>query len=1048
MSFTPTGVTFVAQNLSSYLSDLGKADRAQQDLGRSVAGIGGKFSTSQSQVAGFGSSLSKIITPAASLGSKLTSLAAGVAKIGALTAGAGVVALGAGLVKAAGAGFEFNSAMEMASAKIDAFTKDGAKTAEILEDVRQEAAKTPFEFQAMADATAGLLPAAKQAGEGIMDLVKDAEILAASNPTEGLEGAAFALREAVSGDFTSVIERFNLPRQMINQLKEEGLPNIEIVRRAMGEMGFDMDLVSNLANTASGRWSTLKDNFTNLAGTVTKPIFDTFSQSLGKVNDWLSSNEPMLTNLATLLAGRISEGITTVATKAGELFAAFQAGGFKGLAESLGIPPETYDAIVNITTKVGELFTTIAGYGGFGLAGILMVDPAAREALMGFFSDLWTWLKINIPAAITTVSDIWNNDLKPGFAEIAGVVSEQLFPALQNLFNAFSSGTGGTQTMADLWNNTLWPALQNVGAFIRDVLFPAWVDLEVFLVGALSVAITTLAGYWENVLFPAISAVSGFVKDTVIPALSDLWDWLGPKIGDGIQALSDLWTNTLQPAMVAVWSWSNENLLPLLESIGNLFNAVIGKALEGAAGLWQNVLLPALKKVGGYLKDTVFPVFSDVAQVVKDEASPILRELGEVVFPILQEGLDYVTAAIQDVIAYFDSLADKVSSFSLPDILTPGSPPPFAYALMDIATGANQAAEAIKNMGLSTQSASQFIGDLDMGGIARALGGGGSGWKEMRRHIHGGIKANFQELMTSGMSPAQIIQKVQETAAKFNFPPSFASEFAQANGLIEHLTSSAKEFQQAMRIQSMGRIAEVAGGFASLGQSFAEMLRPAVDERAGIIKRLQNFVKSGDQGLFKFDFAPHLVGVDHVMMDRIRAQEQLNLLLREQREQEALITKQMEAQQKLDFLQQQIDLIKMGKELGGNIFQGITFGLEARVEDLLAATNAITMAMVNQINSDLQISSPSKLMIKTFEQVMAGAAIGMERGESMLTNAVRSIPILNGNIPQPAFSQAAMAGGGNTTINEYNFPMSVATAATPQGVIRQYEIKRSMYATG
>lgn len=1014
MSFEPVGVQFVAQNLSGYLQDLVKADKAQQALGRSAAGIGGKFSTSQSQVAGFGSSLSKIITPAASLGSKLTNLAAGVAKIGALTAGAGVVALGAGLVKAAGAGFEFNNAMEQAGAKIGAFTKDAGKTAEILQMVEDRAAKTPFAFTEMADAAASLLPASISSGKGLDELLEKAEILAASNPAEGLAGASFALKEALGGDFLSLIERFNLPKQFINDLKAQGVPDLEIVSQAMAQLGLDTDLVTNLANTAEGRWSTFKDTLTGLAGTVTQPLFDTLSGSLGGLNDLLTQNAPQIQAFADSLAGGIATGITTLATKVMELYAAFQSGGAGGLLTALGL---------------GDVVTMWGA-----------VQPVLQ--------DLWTWLQTTIPAAIATVSDLWNNTLKPGFTQIADTVSAQLLPALQELFGAFSSGTGGTQGFADLWQNTLWPALQNVGAFIRDVLFPAWVDLEVFLVGALSVAITTLAGYWETVLFPAISTVASFVKDTVIPALSDLWDWLGPKIGDGIQALSDLWTNTLQPAMVAVWSWSNENLLPLLESIGNLFNAVIGKALEGAAGLWQNVLLPALKKVGGYLKDTVFPVFSDVAQVVKDEASPILRELGEVVFPILQEGLDYVTQAIKDVIAYFDSLADKVSSFDLPDILKPGSPPPFAYALMDIAEGANQAAEGIKNMGLSTGSAKKFIDDLDMGGIARQLGGGGSGWKEMRRHLHGGIKANFDKLMTSGMSPAQIIQEVQKTAARFNFPPSFASEFAMANNLIGHLTSSAKEFQKAMRLENMGKIAEVAGGFASLGQAFADMLRPAVDERAGIIKRLQDFVKSGDQGLFKFDFAPHLVGVDHVMMDRIRAQEQLNLLLREQREQEALITKQMEAQQKITFLQQQIELIKMGKELGGNIFQGITFGLEARVEDLLAATNAITMAMVNQINSDLQISSPSKLMIKTFEQVMAGAAIGMERGESMLSEAVRSIPILNGNIPQPAFSQAAMAGGGNTTINEYNFPMSVATTATPQGVIRQYEIKRSMYATG
>jgi hypothetical protein len=107
--------------------------------------------------------------------------------------------------------------MEQVSAQLMAFTKDGAATAAILDMIKTRAASTPFAFEDMATAATALLPASKAAGVGLEELIAQAEILAASNPAEGLEGAAFALKEAAGGDFASAIERFNLPRQYIKQ---------------------------------------------------------------------------------------------------------------------------------------------------------------------------------------------------------------------------------------------------------------------------------------------------------------------------------------------------------------------------------------------------------------------------------------------------------------------------------------------------------------------------------------------------------------------------------------------------------------------------------------------------------------------------------------------------------------------------------------------------------------------------------------------------------------------------------------------------------------
>lgn len=241
----------------------------------------------------------------------LATIGGGIANVATLAAGAGLAVAGtlaAGLGAAAVSGLRFNSSMEQVEAQLNAFLKDGALVGSTLEMIKRRAAATPFAFEDMARATTSLIPAAKASGQAIEGLLETAEILAASNPAEGLEGAAFALKEALSGDFTSIIERFNLPRARLKELREQGVPDIEAVRIAMQELGLDTSLVTNLANTASGRWSTFMDTLTGLAATATGGLFEGLSATLGDINARLADPavQAALTAVAEAIGTRLA----------------------------------------------------------------------------------------------------------------------------------------------------------------------------------------------------------------------------------------------------------------------------------------------------------------------------------------------------------------------------------------------------------------------------------------------------------------------------------------------------------------------------------------------------------------------------------------------------------------------------------------------------------------------------------------------------------------------------------------------------------------------
>lgn len=446
------------------------ADRFTRDMdgaGRSVDGFGGTVGRVAGGLKGFGMA------------------AAGVAGIagGALVAGFGA---------AAASGFSLNNSLEQASAKINAFTKDAAVTADILDMVRERAASTPFAFEEMANSAAALIPVARASGESLEGILETSEILAASNPAEGLEGAAIALREAVSGDFVSLIERFNLPREMINRLKEEGLPNIEIVRQALQEMGFDYDLVSNLANTAEGRMSTFKDTLQGIAAAATQPLFEAFSAGLGEANGILSEVTPQMEAAAAQLgtalapaAAAAADALIDVVEGAVDLTLALQ-----GDENAMGRLPQVLQDLISV---------------GQGVPGAL---SEARAQVDAFFA---TPLGTELQQGAGIVADYFANDFQTDLNNGINLAEAGLNRIAESDFGQRLQR--GAQVAGDYFANE-WPQdFQNGVAIAQSALEPFTTEvgrqMELFKLNLGAVANYVL-DEWPQDFSAGVNLVVGF----------------------------------------------------------------------------------------------------------------------------------------------------------------------------------------------------------------------------------------------------------------------------------------------------------------------------------------------------------------------------------------------------------------------------------------------------------------------------------------------------------------------------------------------------------
>lgn len=131
----------------------------------------------------------------------------------------------------------------------------------------------------------------------------------------------------------------------------------------------------------------------------------------------------------------------------------------------------------------------------------------------------------------------------------------------------------------------------------------------------------------------------------------------------------------------------------------------------------------------------------------------------------------------------------------------------------------------------------------------------------------------------------------------------------------------------------------------------------------------------------------------------------------------------------LDFLKQQLDVVKMIQDqdlVGGNsLFEGIAFGVNASIDDLLTLTNRVLNSMIEEVKDELGIHSPSKVFADIGSQMMAGLQQGIQRGFMQPLNALRSSIVPHGAMSTRTLNFAMGGVTINTPMDEVMFESRV-----------------------
>lgn len=332
-----------------------------------------------------------------------------------------VAALGAAYLTAKGAKSLFDktigaaSQYEMREVTVRAmFGAESEKNAkQYLDFVQSRADISMFAMDDFLDAGKSFIPTTKDVNK-IKRMINLAERLGAIDPEQGLTGGAYALREYFSGDVVSLVERFELPRSVLNDWKnlplEQQLENLD---KYFNKIGATNELLEAQSRTSLGEYR-------KALGQINRAFREMGTEGLRKIN-------PLLEDFNKYLSGEQFKKIKVWATDA-----------FKGIVEgAVNMVREATDYInrnfidnpefqnlPDIQAKIKYIFSTLME--DF----TKWYDSDGRAKVQSIATDLTNTLGAALKASPQLIEAAAKIGVDLGAGIIKGVMSDPLLATL------------------------------------------------------------------------------------------------------------------------------------------------------------------------------------------------------------------------------------------------------------------------------------------------------------------------------------------------------------------------------------------------------------------------------------------------------------------------------------------------------------------------------------------------------------------------------------------------------------------------------------------
>lgn len=244
-----------------------------------------------------------------SLGRKIrASMASSLRGLGTLVGGAITTAIGGALTKGLKDGMQQAFSMEGAEVMMKGTLGSLEKAKKAMEMVRAEVEKNPmFSKSELADSAKSLSSFADGSVEKLRGLLDTAKKISILKPEQGIAGASYALKEALSGNYVSLISRFDLDKGSIEKYKAQGLEGKAVLDAVLKAQGITDALLQDMAGTAQSQLQSLLNQMANIGEMFFNSIWPELEPQVKAMQEWMKANGQEVVEslkvIAALVAG-------------------------------------------------------------------------------------------------------------------------------------------------------------------------------------------------------------------------------------------------------------------------------------------------------------------------------------------------------------------------------------------------------------------------------------------------------------------------------------------------------------------------------------------------------------------------------------------------------------------------------------------------------------------------------------------------------------------------------------------------------------------------
>ena len=334
-----------------------------------------------------------------------------------------------GFVNATKSGIEYNATLEQSAIKWETLLGTQEKANKMLQDIQKFAKDTPFE-QMGVEAMATQLHNAGFEGEALFNQISKFGDLA----------GAFGIQ---SDSLQEMVRQYSQVKQAgvaytedLNILQDRGIPiykalaeelgiNTADVKKWASEGKISSDIYQNaldnlakgveggmakMSKSFSGQLSTMKDNFEQMAGTLSKPIFDFLAEQLTKIMPFIESVASSLSENGLMgTIQRFAPGIMPYIESAISIFDNLKNAVKRILDAITGFWDEHSSWLMPLISFVWDFICNVISNAINAITSVIEAGLGVIDGIINFFQNLFSG---NFSACWESIKQIFSNAIK------------------------------------------------------------------------------------------------------------------------------------------------------------------------------------------------------------------------------------------------------------------------------------------------------------------------------------------------------------------------------------------------------------------------------------------------------------------------------------------------------------------------------------------------------------------------------------------------------------------------------------------------------------